>query len=254
MTDYYEEPNMLSHYLACHYGNSDMLGHGVMPPGLDYHRLCIEQCIDHGLLLYRSSRGLDLGCAVGAASFTLLRYCKEVIGIDSSKQFITTARRLQKEKVLRFSFPEEGDLCREVVYSLPPDLDTSNLSFVLGDILHPPLDIGQFDVVLSLNLLDRINDPAALLQQLKALLLPGGQLVISSPNTWLEYFTPKKRWLGGFLRHNKPVYTLDTLHQLLEPALQFRQVSDVPILIPEHSRKFQLLVTQVSTWVRTLVP
>ena len=52
-------------------------------------------------------------------------------------------------------------------------------------------DIGQFGCVLAANLLCRMKDPAMLLNSLPSLVVAGGVLVLITPCTWLEEYTPK---------------------------------------------------------------
>ena len=81
--------------------------------------------------------------------------------------------------------------------TLPEGVDGSRVTFQQGDATALPEDIGTFDAVLAANLIDRLEDPGRFLASLPDLLNPGGQLVISSPYTWLEEYTPKSNWLGG---------------------------------------------------------
>lgn len=75
-------------------------------------------------------------------------------------------------------------------------------------------------------------------------------LVLLSPYTWLEDYTPKENWLGGFLRDNKEVKTLDTLKANLEDKFELVELLDVPFVIKETSRKYQHSVSQMSIWKR----
>jgi len=60
-----------------------------------------------------------------------------------------------------------------------------------GDACNLPLDLGQFGCVLAANLIDRLRTPQNFLNRLGTLVAPGGILVITSPYTFLEEFTPK---------------------------------------------------------------
>ena len=73
-------------------------------------------------------------------------------------------------------------------------------------------------------------------------------LVILSPYTWLEDYTPKENWLGGFLKDNKEVKTLDTLKANLESKFELVDLVDVPFVIKETNRKFQHTISQMSIW------
>jgi hypothetical protein len=69
----------------------------------------------------------------------------------------------------------------------------------------------------------------------------GGQLVITSPYTWLEDFTPRANWLCP---------ALDKMRAVLAPHFDLTGTRDLPFLIREHERKFQWSVAQASTWIR----
>jgi hypothetical protein len=69
----------------------------------------------------------------------------------------------------------------------------------------------------------------------------GGQLVITSPYTWLEEFTPRANWLSP---------ALDGLRTALAPHFDLVSTRDLPFLIREHARKFQWSVAQATTWIR----
>jgi len=69
--------------------------------------------------------------------------------------------------------------------------DRSRLSFYQGDACNLPSDLGQFGCVLAANLVCRLPNPYQFLDRLPSLVAPGGTLVITSPYSWLEEFTPK---------------------------------------------------------------
>ncbi|MCL5097879.1 MAG: methyltransferase type 12, partial [Candidatus Omnitrophica bacterium] len=78
----------------------------------------------------------------------------------------------------------------------------------------------------------------------------GGQLIITSPYTWLEEYTPMDHWLGGYQLDGKRVTTLGTLRRVLSPDFHFALAKDLPFLIREHSRKFQWNVAEATVWFR----
>ena len=65
-------------------------------------------------------------------------------------------------------------------------------------IAGDPLDAGAFaalfDRVHAANLLCRLPEPKLLLGRLPSLVNPGGELVLATPCTWLEEFTPPQHW------------------------------------------------------------
>jgi len=65
------------------------------------------------------------------------------------------------------------------------------VKFIQGDACALPADLGQFGMVLAANLLCRLPKPRLFLDRLASLVVPGGYVVMPSPYTWLEEFTPK---------------------------------------------------------------
>jgi putative 4-mercaptohistidine N1-methyltranferase len=249
--DYYESDRGLGEYLLFHYGQPrDVLPWPDGPvAALDYPVRCVTGCLDVGRLPKRA-RGLDLGCAVGRSTFELARYCADVVGVDYSHRFIETANRLRAAGALEYRFTEEGHLTTNATATVPPDIARERVTFEQGDAQALRADLGPFDVVLMANLVDRLHDPKQCLAQLPRLVRPGGQVILSTPCTWLEDYTPPSNWLGGFTREGKPVRTLDSLEALLKPHFDLLHLRDLPFLIREHARKFQWSVAQASTWIR----
>jgi putative 4-mercaptohistidine N1-methyltranferase len=196
------------------------------------------------------ARALDLGCAVGRSAFELTRHCTEVFALDFSKKFIDIANRLRRRGSLRFKSFEEGELTRPRRAVVPPDLDRRRVAFAVGDATNLPPDLGGFDVVLMANLIDRLAMPQKCLEQLPKLLRPGGQLIITSPYTWLSSYTPRKHWLGGRTRRGRPIKTFDALRRMLSPDFKLIRRLDLPFLLREHARKYQLGIAEASTWRR----
>jgi putative 4-mercaptohistidine N1-methyltranferase len=248
---FYESDRAVSEYLLFHYGmTGQMLPPVLVDSGaLNFPVNCVTQCLDMRRLP-KKARALDLGCAVGRASFELARRCKEVIGIDHSKRFVTTAGHLRKNGTFLFGYIEEGELTHSVTAVVPKEIDRERASFECGDAMNLRRDLGIFDVVLMANLIDRLRQPRKCLAQLPRLLKSGGQLIITSPYTWLPEYTPRKNWLGGFVRKGRRVKTFDALREILSPDFELGRRRDLPFLIREHARKFQLGVAEASVWLR----
>ena len=62
------------------------------------------------LIQKTSLRALDIGCAVGRASFELASKCQEVIGIDFSHNFVKACNQLKKDGKMDYKVLVEGDL------------------------------------------------------------------------------------------------------------------------------------------------
>ncbi|MBM4131606.1 putative 4-mercaptohistidine N1-methyltransferase, partial [bacterium] len=199
-------------------------------------------------------RALDLGCATGRASFELARFCAHVTGIDSSARFIRVCHQLQQRGGIRYTIPDEGDLvsCRERALA---ELDLAGtadrVEFRQGDAHNLKPQLRDFDLVLAANLIDRLYDPACFLADIGGRVRGGGLLVILSPYTWLEEFTPKDKWLGGRKVDGESVTTLAALRAALGGAFDpVGQPRDVPFVIRETRRKHQHTVSELTVWRR----
>jgi len=143
----------------------------------------------------KRARALDLGCAVGRSSFELGRHFDEVVGIDFSERFISSAENMGKKRAVTVRVPREGSAIDELRLELPADLQTDRVRFERGDACVLRADLGTFDFVLMANLIDRLPDPARCLARLPDLVSTEGWIVITSPYTWLEEYTPRDKWL-----------------------------------------------------------
>lgn len=246
-TTYYESDKAVADYLMFHYGTEDeVLPYDFGPhQSLDYAVRCVSQCLDISRLP-SPSRALDLGCAVGRSTFELSRHCAEVIGVDTSHRFIETAETIRVNASTAFSYTVEGTITRPSTARLPEGVHPDRVRFVRGDAMALPDDFTGFDVVLMANLIDRLPDPARCLRQWITKVNVGGQLIIASPYTWLEAYTPKENWLGGNSRQD----TFSALEAVLGDTFELLQRRDLPFLIREHARKYQWSVAEATVWLR----
>ena len=241
----YETDRLLAEYLLFHYGTAEEIAPPACAAGaLDYAVRCVTECVDASRL-DANSRALDLGCAVGRSTFELARLCRSALGIDTSRRFIEAAEAIRRDGSLPYSRTDEGDLATPLVAHAPAGVDRARVAFETGDAMALRDHLGAYDVVLMANLIDRLSDPRRCLARLSGLVNPGGQLIITSPCTWLEEFTPREHWLGGITAP-----TLDGLRAALDADFELTGTRDLPFLIREHARKFQLSVAQASFWRR----
>ena len=254
MTNPYETDRLLGEYLLFHYGRTEeILPAGVRSPGmveaLDFAVRAVTETLDLSALA-PDGRALDLGCAVGRSSFELARQFAHVVGIDFSQKFVAAAQTIGGDRRLIYRHAEEGRLKETALAELPEDIDRTRVEFETGDACNLREDLGTFDAALLINLIDRLPDPRACLRRLPSLVVPGGQLVVASPYTWLEEYTSPDRWLGGFEHNGQPVRGFDTLCAILDADFEFQRRVELPFLIREHVRKFQWSVSLAGIWRR----
>ena len=65
---------------------------------------------------------MDIGCAVGRASFELAQSFKEVIGIDYSHGFVKTCNVLKQTGRMEYEVTTEGNLTTKHEACIPADL------------------------------------------------------------------------------------------------------------------------------------
>lgn len=247
--NYYETERAASEYLLLHYGKAEPRLPSSLAGALEFPVRCVQDCVNSARLP-ENARALDLGCAVGRSSFELARYCAEVIGIDASRQFITIAHDLREHGSFSFHYFEEGELTRPHRAIVPKEIERGRVNFEVGDAVNPRPGLGQFDVVLAANLIDRVDVPEKFLEQMAGMVKRGGQFVLISPYTWLPEYTPRENWLGGFEQNGHPVQTFDTIKKLLDPRFSLELRLDLPFLLREHARRFQLGISEASIWLR----
>jgi putative 4-mercaptohistidine N1-methyltranferase len=245
-TSFYDTDEAVAQYLLFHYGTPEQICPLIPEARIacGFPVRCVEEPLHH-LTLTRKRRALDLGCAVGRSSFELARHFDEIVGIDFSSRFIDAARAMQERGTADIQAPREGSARDDFHLELPANLPRERVRFEQGDACGLRAGLGIFDLVLMANLIDRLPDPARCLAQLPALVAAGGALIITSPYTWLEDYTPRDKWL------DQGRGTLATLREKLAPAFALVRSFDLPMVIRDHHRKSQWTVTEASVWKRS---
>ncbi|MEO6908008.1 MAG: putative 4-mercaptohistidine N1-methyltransferase [Abditibacteriaceae bacterium] len=242
MPQTYESPQMLADYLLFHYGDdADVMPWEFGPKdALQYPARCVQLCknASNG----HAKRVLDLGCAVGKSTFELARFADEVIGIDYSYQFINAANQLKETGAHDYQILQGGDETELRTAWVTEDIDRSRVHFRHGDACNLSDDLGTFDGALMANLLCRLPDPKSCLERMKNLISQKGWLVIATPASWSEEYTPREKWMA------KNGSTLNGIRECLEPIFTLEQRQDLPFVLREHRRKFQWTVAEVSVW------
>eukprot|EP01136_Pigoraptor_vietnamica_P042307 Opistho-1_new@16307 len=253
----YETDRMVAEYLVLHYGEADVVCPYPFAPkdATEFPRggvECIERAKAAGIV---GGRALDLGCAVGRTSFELARHFEDVVGLDLSHAFISTANALKDKGEMDFEMADEGVLTIPSKAVVPADINRTRVTFIEGDACNIPSSIGKFDIIFAGNLICRVPDPKRFLEALSRFLNPGGLFVITSPYTIMEQFTPKALWFGGYVQRNAdgsstPVRGRDGIRATLAKEFEFVGERDMPFFIRETSRKNQWTVAHCMVWQR----
>lgn len=237
----YETRKLVEEYLLFHYGRADeVLPYPDGPVGaLGFAVRSVTEMLEVG---NGRERALDLGCAVGRSSFELSKFSEQVIGIDYSQAFVEVAKKIGRGESVPYERLEEGALSTPLEATAPEGARLEVVEFEVGDAMALRSDLGSFDLVHAANLICRLTEPRRLLGRLPQLVRPGGELVLTTPCTWLGEFTPPENWPEG--------RTIDWLEGELGPQFDLIQTRDLPFLIRETARKFQWTVAQGSLWRR----
>lgn len=240
----YESEPSVCQYLDFHYG----------PARFDvanFPRACVDSLLPY-LGDLSMKRALDVGCSVGRSSFELAKYFEHVDAIDFSVRFIQSALELARGGSLMYSLCDEGELEHREVAALDETgllPFAKRVSFWQADACNLSARFADYDLIFAANLLDRLYAPSRFLDQLHAASRPDGLLVLSSPYTWLEEFTPRDQWLGGRCVEGTPLSSFEALKAALQGwALVARM--DLPFVIRETARKYQHSISDYTIWRR----
>jgi len=245
----YESGKAVDEYLQFHYASDQEIMPFACGPkdALGFPKRMAAKC----LAASGRKRALDLGCAVGGSSFELCRHFDRVVGVDFSQAFVDAAAKMATQGRHEYTSVIQADISEARTARVPDGIDRSRAEFRQGDACALPSDLGTFDAVLAGNLLCRLPDPQAFLFRCKQLVTPGGVLVLVSPYSWLEEYTPKSHWLGGHLdKSGVPQGSAAAVSALLNDSFVLETEEDMPFLIREHERKFQWACSHGAVWRR----
>lgn len=125
---------------------------------------------------------LDVGCGFGRWSRIAARHARQVVGIDRSSESIRIAQE---------------------------STQASNVTYVVGDVLTELA--GHFDLALVIHVLEHIEQPAELLQSLRAV---SDSLIVEVPDIEADSLNLVRMWLG------RPLYTdADHVREYTEKTL-----------------------------------
>jgi len=148
-------------------------------------------------LVPEGARVLDVGCAQGYISEQLVGEGCEVFGIELDPDAAELARRH----------------CAEVIVA---DMDT---------LTELPWPEHSFDVILCMDILEHLKDPARALKLLKLYLRPDGIVIVTLPNVanwWIRFRLLRGRWdyhpFGICDKSHLRFFTLNTARDLLAEA------------------------------------
>ncbi|HTN33753.1 MAG TPA: putative 4-mercaptohistidine N1-methyltransferase [Marinobacter sp.] len=241
---FYESDATLAQYSEFHFGDQ---WHGEA----NFPKALADAAIN-AMAGHSKVRALDIGCAVGRTSFELATCFDHVDGIDFSASFISKAREMARQQQIRYARPEEGELVsyhERTLAALGLESVAGKVAFHQGDACNLDPQFTNYDLILAGNLIDRLYQPSKFLTTIHERLNDGGFLVIASPYTWLEEYTPKDSWIGGFIKDGKDYSTRDGLTEMLKPQFSLQgEPQRLPFVIRETRNKFQHSFSELTVW------
>ncbi len=239
----YETDQLLVQYCEFHYGDEYF---GVP----NFPKSCIKATEKVISSLAKREKALDLGCSLGRSSIELSKYFDEVVGLDYSARFIEKAQRILNEGKLYYHLPTEGDLSLPIERTVDFSEVRGKIEFYQADACNLSLKFNNFDFIFAGNLIDRLYSPEDFLKNIHNHLNAKGVLILTSPYTWLEEYTPKTKWIGGYRDSSGEKFTTyEGLHKILN--INFEEIlppKDIPFVIRETQRKYQHTVAQMTLW------
>ncbi len=130
---------------------------------------------------------LDYGCGTGYGTAMVANCCKSIVGVDISAEAITYALKTYAG---------------------------ANISFqLIGDVTANPTPFhsGSFDVVISFQVIEHIEDARKYLLEIERVLKDAGILIVATPNRDTRLFPRQKPWNVFHVRE----YNAGTLVSLL---------------------------------------
>jgi len=125
---------------------------------------------------------LDVGCGPGRALHTCGKHLKNsfIVGVDLSEAMLKVAKKilLCDEKV-HFNLTPQGFSNSEL-----QGFNYNNIFLIQGNAEKLPLKENSFDMVISVNLIDRTDNPLFCVKSICSVLKPGGFFIFSSPLNW----------------------------------------------------------------------
>ena len=204
----YNSFSMLSSYLWSHYSE---FFNG--PDATDAYKKWADA------FLSKSGSGgwaLDIGCSVGRLTFEMTKTHDRAVGVDTSLSFIRAARKLAAEAHLSFDLIMEGRITESRSADLDPAFEFDNAEFIVADALALPFRSHRFASASSVNILEKVPEPARHLSEADRVMDKRcAGFLFSDPFSWDEAVIDPDLWLGG--RNEGPFkgYGIDHICRLI---------------------------------------
>ena len=141
---------------------------------------------------------IDLGCGVGGLYSKIASHTDSYLGVDSSFQSILLARHfnLGTPHADAIKIPEDlylGSVSRVLDFLKPAPTLNPHVDFIVGVIDLLPLKNDRYEVSVSMNTLDMLDDPRVLPEVQHKLLKHAGTAIQCGPYIWHEKVSKRLR-------------------------------------------------------------
>ena len=153
-------------------------------------------------------RTLEAGAGSGWMSLAVASMGHDVVALDNHESYFPFIRRQARRM-------------------------KSNIELIEGDAMSLPFADCEFDVAMSVAVLEHLPDPRQGAAELRRVVRPGGHLVIGMPNWHSQYMILKKMemWLGGEIDYNTRIHTAHSyisIREMFRPY-GFKELCALPI-------------------------
>ncbi|NDG83720.1 MAG: methyltransferase domain-containing protein [Proteobacteria bacterium] len=189
------------------------------------------------------ARVVELGSGVGGLCERVKGRAHSYLGVDSSFLSVLIARHLH----LGGPFPGElrypgdllyGNLSRQAVITLSKPEKPAALDFIVGDMDSVPVARESFDVCVTMNAIDMLDDPAALPRTQGALVKKGGSVIGTAPYIWHEKVA-KKILSAAPKGADSSATVVENLYEKAGLSIERRELH-IPWLFFKHLRQLEI--------------
>lgn len=148
----------------------------------------------------------EIGCGLGRVLFDMANKRPEIdalLGTDISETFVAECQKIR-----------DG---RSVVSPKFAVSQPERLNFTVMDAQHMSLQDGTFDLVVCLNVIDRVPEPKQVLSELSRIVRQTGYLLIADPYDWNEQYTAKEKHIASI----NDVYTQNQWEFIIDRDIDF---------------------------------
>lgn len=169
---------------------------------------------------------LDLGCGVGYGTFLLSKAVKNIMGIDISK------------KAVNYANSKYG---------------ASNCQFMIYDGLHVNYVDESFDVIVSFQVIEHVDNDINFIKEVYRLLRPGGSFFLTTPNKIFRLFPLQKPWNRFHIREYYPF----ELRELLSNSFKYVEILGIcgsNEIVDMENRRIHRIQKKQKSLLNKLVP